>query len=69
MASLPLSLIAPSDAGAYGFVIGINQSGEVIYNLQTDSGYSSITTALPHKNGLILGSLHENDMGWLSELP
>lgn len=66
LASLPISLLTASTE--YGFVIGINTQGQVVYNLQSSQGYQSITTATPYQNYLFLGSI-ENDSIGMIQLP
>lgn len=47
----------------YGFVIGVSPFGEIIYNLQSSTGYQSITTAIEHEGLLFLGSLDNDSIG------
>ncbi len=49
----------------YGFVLGLNQNGEIIHNLQEPSGkpYSVITSVQAEGNMLYLGSLKEKAIG------
>lgn len=58
---LPKSLLKASSQ--YGFVIGMSPTGEVIYNLQSELGYQTITTATEHNGYLFLGSLNNNSIG------
>jgi sugar lactone lactonase YvrE len=52
----------------YGFVLGVNQDGRVIYNLQDPSGIyaSDITSAKEHKKSLYLGTINDNYIKRLS---
>jgi sugar lactone lactonase YvrE len=48
----------------YGFVLGVNDTGKVIYNLQDPMGrFAPITSVEEHKNLLYLGSLEEDAVG------
>lgn len=46
----------------YGFVIGVTPEGDVIQNLQSATGYQSITTAIEFQGHLFLGSLDNNSI-------
>ena len=47
----------------YGFVLGLDQGGNVVHNLQTAEGYTQITTAIQRGDKLYLGSLHQDHIG------
>ena len=48
----------------YGFVLGINEKGEVVYNLQDPAGkYAQIASVQEFDGKLYLGSLGENGVG------
>lgn len=48
----------------YGFVLGLNRNGKVIYNLQDPAGkFSQITSVQQFGNDLYFGSLGENGIG------
>ncbi|MDH5432578.1 MAG: SMP-30/gluconolactonase/LRE family protein [Gammaproteobacteria bacterium] len=50
---------------AYGLVLGLNEQGEVIYNLQDTDGQvvKEITSVQEHDGYIYLGSLHNNRIG------
>lgn len=51
---------------AYGFVLGLDRNGEVVYNFQDpDGGFSQITSVQEYGGMLYLGSLHETGIGRL----
>lgn len=58
VARLPASLLpAPDD---YGFVLGLDNNAEVVYNLQDPAGhFAQITSVQYHEDKLFLGSLSE----------
>lgn len=44
----------------YGFALGLNEQGEVIYNLQSSDGtFGQVTNVIEYKGKLYFGSLHE----------
>ncbi|MEM1120937.1 MAG: SMP-30/gluconolactonase/LRE family protein [Bacteroidota bacterium] len=48
----------------YGFVLGLNGNGEVVYNLQDPSGKFSVNTSVQQVgNDIYIGSLEENGVG------
>jgi sugar lactone lactonase YvrE len=48
----------------YGFILGLDQNGNVIYNLQDPTGsFSQITNVVQHNGYLYLGSLVESAVG------
>jgi sugar lactone lactonase YvrE len=51
----------------YGFVLGLNEQGKVIYNLQDTDGkrVKEITSVQEHQGFLYLGSLHNDRIGKL----
>ena len=52
--------------GSYGFVLGLNAEGEVVYNLQDPGGaFTQISSAQEHEGMLYLGSLVEDAIGRL----
>ncbi len=52
----------------YGFVLGLNEQGKIIYNLQDPEGdiLKEITSVQQHNGFLYLGSLHNDRIGRLS---
>ncbi len=58
---VPLSMLKPSSK--YGFVLGVDLKGNVTHNYQGASAYTEITSAVPHKGKLYLGSLYNNAIG------
>jgi len=58
MGGIPVQMIKP--AKGYGFVMGVNTNGEVTHNYQTESAYTTITSAVRHDGKLYLGSLFED---------
>ncbi|MFC1970545.1 SMP-30/gluconolactonase/LRE family protein [Chloroflexota bacterium] len=56
------------DLQPYGFVLGLDLGGRVVYNLQNPSGesYSFISSAQEHQGMLYLGSIKEDAIGRLS---
>ncbi|MGB0930622.1 MAG: SMP-30/gluconolactonase/LRE family protein [Chitinophagales bacterium] len=61
---LPESIIPPPKIIHYGMLIGINESGEVIYNMQDPSGsIHDITSVNQYGDKLYLGSLEMNEVG------
>lgn len=65
-ARLPLAAFA-SAAPRYGFVLGLDEDGNVIHNLQDPSGdhYAGISCAIHHGDFLTFGSLLEDAIGVL----
>jgi hypothetical protein len=55
LAGLPKTLLKASSQ--YGFVLGITPQGQIIHNLQSASGYHSVTGATEFEGYLFLGSL------------
>ena len=47
----------------YGLVLGLDEDGRVLHNLQTADGYTQITTAISRNKKLYLGSLHQDHVG------
>jgi sugar lactone lactonase YvrE len=66
-ARLPLAWFA-SAAPRYGFVLGLDADGNVLYNLQDPTGrrYAGISCVIRHGDFLFFGSLLENAVGVLS---
>jgi sugar lactone lactonase YvrE len=65
-ARLPLAWFAGA-APRYGFVLGLDEGGNVIHNLQDPSGkhYSGISSVIRKDGALYLGSLLEDAVGTL----
>ncbi|MGB3724641.1 MAG: SMP-30/gluconolactonase/LRE family protein [Glaciecola sp.] len=61
LGSLPSSLLLPKEG--YGFVIGLNEQGQIVHNYQGKNGLHHITSAIPYKGKLYLGSLQNNAIG------
>lgn len=59
---IPEALLpSPED---YGFIIGVDGQGKVIYNLQAPDGeFGQITNVVSHQGKLYLGSLEEHGIG------
>lgn len=57
---LPRTLLKPSSN--YAITIAVDTKGNVVHNLQADSGYTQITTTVRYGNSLYLGSLHHNNI-------
>ena len=59
---LPRALMpAPKN---YGFILGLDSSGKVVYNLQDPTGvFGQITNVLEHNGKLYMGSLSEDAIG------
>jgi len=51
----------------YGFILGLNESGDVVYNLQDPTGKTvkEITSVEQHQGNLYLGTLHNDRIGML----
>lgn len=48
----------------YGFILGVNAAGEIVYNYQDPKGTFAQITSVQEANGwLYLGSLHETSIG------
>jgi len=49
----------------YGFILGLNESAEVIHNLQDPTGeiLKEITSVEEHAGNLYIGSLHNDRIG------
>lgn len=61
---LPESIIPPPKIIHYGMLIGINELGEVIHNMQDPSGsMHDITSVNQYGDKLYLGSLEMNEVG------
>jgi sugar lactone lactonase YvrE len=56
---LPITWLKP--AQPYGFVIGVDLDGKVIFNLQGSNKLFAITSVIEYKNNLVLGSLKMNN--------
>ncbi len=69
-ARLPLNWFAGA-APRYGFVLGLDEDGNVLHNLQDPSGdhYAGISCVVRHGDALYLGSLLEDAVGRLSLPP
>jgi sugar lactone lactonase YvrE len=64
VARLPEGLL--SNTPRYGFVLGLNQDGQVIHNLQDPEGtYAGVSSVTEHGGMLYLGSLVEDAIGRL----
>ncbi len=63
-ARLPLAWFAGA-APRYGFVLGLDENGNVLHNLQDPSGkhYAGISSVVRHGDALYLGSLLEDAIG------
>jgi sugar lactone lactonase YvrE len=56
------SFLLPAPAG-YGFVIGVNNEGQVVYNLQDPSGdLAYVTSAVEYKGELYLASAFQDSI-------
>jgi len=66
VARLPLAAFA-SAAPRYGFVLGLDEDGNIIHNLQDPSGdhYAGISCVIHHGDFLYFGSLLEDTIGVL----
>lgn len=60
---LPRTFLKPSSN--YAMTIAVDTKGNVVHNLQADSGYTQITTTVRNGNFLYLGSLHHNNIATL----
>lgn len=60
---LPRTFLKPSSN--YAMTIAVDTKGNVVHNLQADSGYTQITTTVRNGNFLYLGSLHHNNIAAL----
>ena len=61
---LPKTFLKPSSN--YAMTIAVDAKGNVVHNLQADSGYTQITTTVRNGNFLYLGSLNHNNMAMLT---
>jgi sugar lactone lactonase YvrE len=62
LARLPKALMpAPKN---YGFVLGLDDDGNVVYNLQDPTGtFGQVTNVLEYRGALLMGSLSEDAVG------
>lgn len=59
----PALMPAPKD---YGFVLGLDKDGKVVYNLQDPTGtFGQVTNVLEYNGTLLMGSLSEDAVGRL----
>jgi len=62
--TLPSEILKPNHS--YGFVIGVDLTGKVTHNYQTETGFTNISGVVEHKGKLYLGALEGNSIGVFS---